>query len=75
MGWEAPNLPEWQRWWARRDFEDLPEVPAGVSLRETTRPTLQDSRPRARDHPADTRDLGAKRPFQGHFWGSGVLSG
>jgi hypothetical protein len=24
MGWEAPNLPEWARWWARFRFEDLP---------------------------------------------------
>ena len=27
-GWEAPDLPEWQRWWARCQFEDLPE-PSG----------------------------------------------
>ena len=24
-GWEAPGLPEWQRWWAGCDFDDLPE--------------------------------------------------
>ena len=24
MGWERVGLPEWQRWWARCDYEDLP---------------------------------------------------
>jgi len=24
LGWEAPNLPEWVRWWARFTFEELP---------------------------------------------------
>ena len=28
LGWEAPDLPEWQRWWARCNFEDLPEPAA-----------------------------------------------
>jgi hypothetical protein len=27
MGWEAPDLPEWQRWWARSTFE-----PEGVTI-------------------------------------------
>lgn len=26
MGWEAPNLPEWRRWWARSTFDGLAEV-------------------------------------------------
>jgi hypothetical protein len=26
MGWEAPDLPDWQCWWARADFDDLPEL-------------------------------------------------
>ena len=34
MGWEAPDLPEWQRWWARCDFDDLPPVPEGFRLGE-----------------------------------------
>lgn len=33
IGWESPDLPEWQRWWARCDFDDLPELPDGLSLR------------------------------------------
>jgi hypothetical protein len=26
MGWEPPNLPEANRWWARATFEDLPRL-------------------------------------------------
>ena len=28
MGWEAPNLPGWQRWWAGSTFEELPDLPS-----------------------------------------------
>jgi len=27
MGYEAPGLAESARWWARRDFDELPEQP------------------------------------------------
>jgi len=27
MGWELPRLPEAARWWARCEFDDLPEPP------------------------------------------------
>jgi hypothetical protein len=32
MGLEAPNLPEAVRWWARFDFDGLPEVPVGFTI-------------------------------------------
>jgi len=32
MGWEAPDLPERDRWWARRDFDDLPLPIAGCPM-------------------------------------------
>jgi hypothetical protein len=31
MGWEPPDLAEWQRWWAHSMFEDLPEPPPPCS--------------------------------------------
>lgn len=27
-GWEAPDLPEVDRWWARWRFEELPQLPS-----------------------------------------------
>ena len=44
MGWEAPDLPEWLRWWARCDFEDLPEPPEGFRFGETQE-TVPQNRP------------------------------
>ena len=41
MGWEAPNLPDWQRWWARSTFDDLPEPPKGFRFGQTQEPTPQ----------------------------------
>ncbi len=32
MGWEAPELPEADRWWVRCTFDDLPEVPDGFQF-------------------------------------------
>ncbi len=32
IGWESPDVPEWQRWWARFDFDELPELPEGLSI-------------------------------------------
>jgi hypothetical protein len=29
LGWEAPNLPERLRWWARYGFDELPTIDDG----------------------------------------------
>jgi hypothetical protein len=44
-GWEAPKLPEWQRWWARFQFEDLPEPPVawGKADQQETTPQVAPS--------------------------------
>jgi hypothetical protein len=64
MGWESPGLPESDRWWARCDFDDLPEVPVGFSIGELPKPPPQDSHGRVAAGLVDTRDLGHNRPLQ-----------
>ncbi len=49
-GWERPDLAEWQRWWARSTFDDLPEVPEGFQfgkIDETAAEVRQGCVPRA----------------------------
>ena len=42
MGWEAPGLPESDRWWARCDFDDLPVVPEDFRLGDIQEPAHHD---------------------------------
>ncbi len=64
MGWEAPGLPESDRWWARCDFDDLPEVPEGFSIGELPKVAHQDSRGCVSGGMVDTQDLGNNRLLQ-----------
>ena len=64
MGWEAPGIPESDRWWARCDFDDLPEVPEGFRLGELPKLVHHDYAPCVSGATADTLDLDSKRPVQ-----------
>lgn len=75
MGWESPGLPEWQRWWARCDFDGLPEVPVGFSIGELPKPA-QPRKPVPRiAHVAFLaawsicKTFGDNRPLQGQLRG------
>ncbi|MBU4273738.1 MAG: hypothetical protein KKA28_17900 [Planctomycetes bacterium] len=64
IGWEAPGLPEVDRWWARCDFLDLPVVPEGFRLGD-----IQEPAPRIAPYcdsggMVDVLYLGGKRPLQ-----------
>ena len=69
MGWEAPNLPEWQRWWARCDFNDLPVVSEGFRMGEIPEPSPQDCACCVSAVSVDTLDLDSKRPAQAMLGG------
>jgi hypothetical protein len=71
MGWEAPNLPEWQRWWARCDFDDLPAPSDGLCLDDMAKPALEDCARCVSGGPVDTLDLSQRRPVQRHLRGFG----
>jgi len=71
MGWEAPDLADWQRWWGRFDFDGLPEVPEGFCLGETAKPAPEDCAPCVPAGVVDTKHLGDNRPVQEHFRGFG----
>ena len=64
-GWEAPDLPEWQRWWARCRFDDLPEVPVTWSVNGSAQPTPQGARPCVPRGMVDTLHLPGMRPRDG----------
>jgi len=70
-GWEAPDLEDWRRWWARCDFDDLPVVPEGFRMGEIPQPAPQDRACCVSAGMADTLDLGADRLRQGHLRGCG----
>jgi hypothetical protein len=69
MGWETPDLPEWQRWWARCDFDDLPVVPEGFSMGTLSETTPEDLPGCVAGGMADTLDLSNNRPLQGQLRG------
>jgi hypothetical protein len=69
MGWETPDLPEAERWWARCDFDDLPEVPEGFSMGELPKPAPPLPRRGVSGGMVDTLDLGDNRPLQGQLRG------
>jgi hypothetical protein len=65
MGWESPDLSEIDRWWARCDFDDLPEVPVGFTIGE-----IPETAPRidlgcVAGGIVDMLDPKSKRPLQG----------
>jgi len=63
-GWEAPGLPEWQRWWARFRFNDLPEVPEGFRFGAIEDTAAQEPRCRNETEKAAPEHLGGKRRTQ-----------
>jgi len=65
MGWEAPGLPESDRWWARFDFDELPVVPRGVSIGELSKPTPMIAPCCVATGSVDTLGLRENRPSQG----------
>jgi hypothetical protein len=69
LGWELPGLPECDRWWARCDFADLPEVPEGFSMGALVKTTPQDAPGCVPGGIADTLDLDGNRPLQGQLRG------
>jgi hypothetical protein len=69
MGWEAPNLPESDRWWARCAFDTLPVVPVGFTIGQ-----LPETAPRiapgcVAGGPVDMLDPKSNRPLQGDLRG------
>ena len=75
MGWELPGLTESDRWWARCDFDGLPEVPVGFSIGELPKPA-QPRKPVPRiAHVAFLaawsicKTFGDNRPLQGQLRG------
>lgn len=71
VGWEAPDLPECERWWARWDFNDLPAVPEGFCWGGTEKPAPQDCAGGVSGSMVDKQDLDNKRPLQGQLRGFG----
>jgi hypothetical protein len=80
-GWEAPDLPEAARWWARSGFEALPEAGTldkglqlarlAAELRAKAKTGPPGLRPVRFRRPVDTQDLGGNRPAQGQLRGFG----
>ena len=73
MGWEAPDLPEWRRWWDHSDFEDLPPVPEGFRFDAVEAPAHHDCTGCVSGGTVDTLDLGEDRPTAGPFRGPGAV--
>ena len=71
MGWEAPDLPEWQRWWARGDFDDFPPVPEGFRFGDMPEPAPPLPGRCVAAHRVDTLDVPGSRPLQGQLAGLG----
>jgi hypothetical protein len=69
MGWEAPGLPESDRWWARCDFTDLPEVPEGFSIAELPKQAPRIAPRCVSGGMVDTLDIGSNRSVQGQLRG------
>jgi hypothetical protein len=70
-GWEAPDLPDWQAWWRRFDYDDLPRPPDDLFMDDPAEPTRQDQPGGHAADWADTLDLQAERAVQGHLLGAG----
>jgi hypothetical protein len=69
MGWEAPDLPEWQRWWARGNFDDFPPVPEGFRLGDIQEPAHHDCAGCVSRGMVDTQDVDSQKTVQGQLEG------
>jgi hypothetical protein len=69
MGWEAPGMPEADRWWARCDFDDLPEVPEGFSIGELPEPAPRIAPGCVPGGRVDALDLDSGKTVQGQSEG------
>jgi len=64
MGWEPPDLPESARWWARREFDELPELVPPDNFRRATKPTAQGGPDRDETKLADLENVKRNKPSQ-----------